>query len=444
VVAVAGAAGFGITDYVRDHRHDRDTVSGAAIPDQVGGASARPAAPAANPGTPATPEHITLALRQVATDPDLGPRLRAMILDAATGSVLYDRGGTAPAAPASTAKILTAVAVLATHRPTDRITTRVVRGTSAGTAVLVGGGDPTLTAATGATAPAYAGAARISDLAAQLRKRNLPIIRIVVDGSRFSGPTVSPAWAPEDVPSDYASAITAVMADGGRADPGDTVRSASPDLAAGAALASDLDVPDAQIVRGRAPAHATVLATVRSATYATLLEEMLQASDNVLAEALGRQVAIAMHQPASFAGAARAVRQVLAKLGVDPGTGMLDSSGLSARDRISVVTLTRVLRLVIADRDHSLRTVLSDLPVSAWSGTLATRFVGTNRAAGGLVRAKTGTLTGVSSLAGVVHTADGRLLVFALIADQVPPGYATYAEAAEDAIVSRLAACGCS
>jgi D-alanyl-D-alanine carboxypeptidase/D-alanyl-D-alanine-endopeptidase (penicillin-binding protein 4) len=62
------------------------------------------------------------------------------------------------------------------------------------------------------------------------------------------------------------------------------------------------------------------------------------------------------------------------------------------------------------------------------------------------VRAKTGTLTGVSALAGLVHDADGRLIVFALIADRVPGGEAGTAgsEAALDRVAAALAGCGCS
>ena len=103
---------------------------------------------------------------------------------------------------------------------------------SRGRVVLVGAGDPTLSGAARGKSTLYPGAARISDLAAQLRRAQLPISGIVVDDSRFSGPVISPAWAPEDVPSEYGAAITALLADGGRAAPTDFIRSAQPDLAA--------------------------------------------------------------------------------------------------------------------------------------------------------------------------------------------------------------------
>lgn len=59
------------------------------------------------------------------------------------------------------------------------------------------------------------------------------------------------------------------------------------------------------------------------------------------------------------------------------------------------------------------------------------------------MRAKTGTLTGVVTLAGVVQDRTGRQLVFAIMAGQVPPGGTEPAESAIDVVVSRLAACGC-
>jgi D-alanyl-D-alanine carboxypeptidase/D-alanyl-D-alanine-endopeptidase (penicillin-binding protein 4) len=357
----------------------------------------------------------------------------AQVIDAATGAVLFGRAGTTPAAPASTAKLATALAVLAVHAPTDRITTRVVAGAEPETVVLVGAGDPTLTAAGPGHTGAYAGAARIADLARQLHG----VRRVEVDGSLFVGAGVSPDWAPEDVPSDYASPITAAMVDGGRDTPGAPIRSTAPDLAAGRALAAALGVH--AVARATAPAGARVLATVQSAPIGTLVTQMLQESDNVIAECLARLVAVSQHQPASFVGGAAAVRAVLAKLGVPIGGGMVDGSGLAARDRLSPETLTRLLLLATKNT-----AVLDMLPVAAWSGTLADRYLGS--AGAGVVRAKTGTLTGVSTLAGLVHDRDGRLLAFALMADRVgPTDEATKAaEAALDRAATALAQCGCT
>jgi serine-type D-Ala-D-Ala carboxypeptidase/endopeptidase (penicillin-binding protein 4) len=178
-----------------------------------------------------------------------------------------------------------------------------------------------------------------------------------------------------------------------------------------------------------------------------LIGQMLQESDNVIAECLARQVAVATRQPASFAGAAVAVRTTLARLGADPGAGLRDGSGLAADDRISASALAGVLRVIVGAAHPALHEVVAALPVAAWSGTLVERYLpGSSAARGaGVVRAKTGTLTAVSSLAGMVHDADGRLLVFALLADRVPPGVAATrtAEAALDRVAAILAGCGC-
>jgi serine-type D-Ala-D-Ala carboxypeptidase/endopeptidase (penicillin-binding protein 4) len=285
----------------------------------------------------------------------------------------------------------------------------------------------------------------LSDLAAQVRAQHVPVSRLVVDDSLFTGPATSPAWAREDVPTDYASPITAVMIDGGRGEPGDVVRSAAPDVAAGHALAAALGVPAAAMSRGTASADARTLGTVRSAPLSELVTQMLLASDNVIAECLARQVALADGQPASFAGATSGIRATLARIGADPGAGMHDGSGLAAADRVSTAALAALLRVVAGD--PALHVVLDALPVSGWSGTLAGRYdtADGTKAAAGLVRAKTGTLTGVSSLAGVVHARDGRLIAFAFIADRVAPGGAATvaADTALDRLALVLARCGC-
>jgi D-alanyl-D-alanine carboxypeptidase/D-alanyl-D-alanine-endopeptidase (penicillin-binding protein 4) len=414
-------------------------------------AAALAAASVAPPGSTARAAPIpgltalASALQAPLADPRLGKRTLVEVRDASSGRVLFDHGGSMPAAPASTAKLATALAMLTVHKATDRITTRVVSGVQPGTVVLVGGGDPTLTAAPTGHDGAYADAARVTDLARQLPAAN--INRILVDGSRYAGAAVSPFWAPEDVPSDYAAPITAAMVDGGRDQPDATTRSAAPDLAAARALAAALGKPGLPISRGTAPADAPVLGSVRSAPIGTLVAQMLATSDNVIAESLARQVALAEHRPATFAGGVSAVRQVVRGLGVDIGIGMRDGSGLAATDRISPETLTRLLRLATGPSRPSLHEVIGDLPIAGWSGTLAARYTAGSATGGGagLVRAKTGTLTSVSALAGVVHDTAGRLLVFAVIADRVGAKAkdTEAAEAAIDRVAATLARCGC-
>ena len=203
------------------------------------------------------------------------------------------------------------------------------------------------------------------------------------------------------------------------------------------------------MTRGTAPAAAKVLATVASAPLSDLVGQMLQTSDNVIAEVLARQVAVATAKPASFIGAAAAIRAALVPLGVDPGAGMRDGSGLAADDRVSAAALAGVLRLVVGAKHPALHAIVTGLPVAGWSGTLANRYLpGSSGSRGaGVIRAKTGTLTAVSSLAGIVHDTDGRLLTFAfaLLADRVAAGVdaTRAAEAALDRIAAALAGCGC-
>ncbi|MBV9592837.1 MAG: D-alanyl-D-alanine carboxypeptidase/D-alanyl-D-alanine-endopeptidase [Actinobacteria bacterium] len=439
VVAVALAA-YAITFHVRSSssatpRPITSTVSAGAL-----GSATRPA-PSASTSTPPppTPAYVSSAVAAALQAPALGRHVLAEIADASSGAVLLDDGSTQLAAPASTAKIATAAAALLVHKPTDRITTTVVAGATPGEIVLVGAGDPTLSGAAAGTPPLYTNAARLSDLVTQVKSAGTAVTHVLVDDALFSGPTVSPGWLPEDVPSDYASAVTAVMADGGRDSPTAPVRSGAPDLGAGVELAAQLGLPGTAVSRGAAPAGARVLARVQSADYADLVRQMLVDSDNVIAETLARQVALAGGQPASFSGAVAAVRAVLTRAGVDIGAGMLDGSGLAAGDRLRPADIVAVLHLVATT--DVLRPVVDGLPVGGWDGTLASRFSApAAQAVAGLVRAKTGTLTGVSTLAGFVTQADGRVLSFSLVADRTGPSASdtANAEAALDDVIAGL------
>ena len=442
LVLAAGAfvGGFAATREVRDQIATPTPTP--SIPAALANATDAPRRPTGTPtGIPAQPAAVAKALAPALKDAALGSKVYGEVVDATTGDVLYGTGQATPVTPASTAKLLTAAAVLLTRGGDYRIATTVVTD-GTGTVVLVGAGDPTLTSAAPGKDGAYADAARLSDLAAQVKKAGVPVSRIVVDDSLFTGLPASPAWAQSDIPSDYAAPITAALADGGRDTPGAVIRSLTPDLAAGSRLAALLGSPDLPVTRGTAPVGARTIGTVRSAPVSTLVAQMLQTSDNVIAECLARQVALATHGQPSFTGAAAAVRTTLAGAGVDPGTGLLDGSGLAATDRVSTASLTAVLRLAAGNDHPELHALVAGLPVAAWTGTLTDRYLSGSTARGaGVVRAKTGTLTGVSSLAGLVHDADGRLLAFAFIADKVPA--TAPAEAALDHIAAALSACGC-
>lgn len=442
LVLGAGMAGYATSYEIREHQDAAPRpATPAPSPPALASAIAVPIMPASSAAPVPSVAGLSGALARALADPRLGSRLLAEVQDPATGATLLRRGGLTPAAPASTAKIATAVALLTVHTPTDRLSTRIVAGTTVGTVVLVGGGDPTLSAARVGTPTRYAGAARIADLASQLRAAGVVPTRVLVDTSLFAGPAVSPNWAGEDVPSSYAAPITAAMLDGARDAPSTATRSVDPAGAAGRALARELGVPPTAVGVGRATAAARALATVQSPPLSAVVEQMLEQSDNVIAECLARQVALATGAPPSFDGAATAVRTALARFGVDIGAGMVDGSGLAASDRLTPATLAALLRLAVTQ--PTLGTVLAGLPVAGWTGTLANRFL--RSSALGVVRAKTGTLTSVSTLAGVVHDKDGRLLSFVLIADRVGPTHAdtVAAQAALDAVATALAGCGC-
>jgi D-alanyl-D-alanine carboxypeptidase/D-alanyl-D-alanine-endopeptidase (penicillin-binding protein 4) len=449
IVALLAVAAFGIGYGVS--RAGRSTTATAPMPSRPSIPAplvAATAAPSPGPSAPAAPaataDGVRRALARLAAAPGIGGRLLARVVDATTGAVLYDRAGSTPAAPASTAKLLTAAAILAVRPATYRFTTTVVGG-GAGTVVLVGGGDPTLSPARPGTPTRYEGAARISDLADQMKKRHITVRHIVVDGSLFPGPSVAPSWDPADMGTNYGAPITAVVADAAQLGPEGSARSTQPDLAAGADLAAALGQPDLKVTRGTASDGAKTLATVRSAPLSELIPEMLLDSDNVIADILARQVAVAEHRPASFTGATAAIRIVLGRLGVPVGDGMKDGSGLSSADRVSPAALAAVLRLIGGAGPPAaarLRFVAGAMPVAGWSGTLEARFTsGSERSVAGRVRAKTGTLSTVSSLAGLVQDRSGRLLAFSFDADRAVG--TVEAEAALDALVSALGHCGC-
>ena len=421
----------------------------AAAPSVAPLADRAPLLPPPSSDAPAPTEAGLQAAVDVAlADPAVAGRLAVSVVDALTGEPVYERGATTPLIPASTAKIATAIAALTALDPAARLTTWVAAGAAPGEVVLVGGGDPTL--AGPEVPPGYPEPARLTELAAGVRTALGPteVTRVVVDDALFTGERLGPGWRPGYVSGGAVAPVGALMVDSGRVRPDRVARHADPALAAGEALAALLQPGEPVAVeRGTAASGAVVLASVSSPPVRQLVEGMLVRSDNDLAEALARHVALAEGRPASFEGAATAVREVLAPALADVGiapdaVALVDGSGLSRSNRLQPAALTRLL--AGAGTDDRFAPLLTGLPVAGFDGTLERRYrAGGGVPAAGAVRAKTGTLDGVSALAGLVLTADGRLLAFDLTADAVPTGATRGAEAALDRLAAALAACGC-
>ena len=388
------------------------------------------------------------ALAPLFGDPALGALTTASVVDAATGRELYGRQADAPATPASTIKIGTAIAALETLGPDFRISTTVVPGPQRGQIVLVGGGDPTLTAEPtppGADPDATpASLAGLADATARtLRERGTTHVTLSYDTSLYRGPVLHPIGVNDNI-----APVTALMADEGRIDPStieNAPRVADPANTAARAFAGllrarGIDV-DGDPGPGTAPqASEASIAEVRSMTVSALVERMLTNSDNDIAEALARQTAIGLGESPDFDGGARAVHRALAKLGLPmAGVTLHDGSGLDRDDRITARLLARELVTAAAPAHPELRPVFSGLPVAGFTGTLGDRF--RDDRAAGLVHAKTGTLTGVNNLAGVVPDADGRLVAFAFMASGTSAPVP--AMAALDRLAVALAGCGC-
>ncbi|QBI56089.1 D-alanyl-D-alanine carboxypeptidase/D-alanyl-D-alanine endopeptidase [Streptomonospora litoralis] len=394
---------------------------------------------------PVDPERLRDKLDDPMADSGIADGLYAYVADAETGERLYGRDAGKTAVPASTTKLVTAISVLHAAGPDKRLSTEVVRDDNGGI-VLVGGGDPTLTK-TGERDhyPRPATLEQLAaDTAAELKKSGTDSVQLHYDDSLYRGSNTGPGWKPSYVDGGNVSTVHALMIDGGRVYPENDYsrRVGDPPGVAADAFAEQLAAAGIEVTNEPGPAEASdgaeTLASVQSPPMSALVEWMLLDSDNDIAEALYRQVGLAQGHGASFAGGAEGVQEVMRELGVEK-VHIEDGSGLSVNNRIAPKALVELVRL--ASERPRLYPVLSGLPTAHFTGTLDDRYSqasGTHSGAG-RVRAKTGTLNGVSTLAGTAYDSDGRLLVFAFMANA--PGAAG---SILDTFAAAVAECGCT
>jgi D-alanyl-D-alanine carboxypeptidase/D-alanyl-D-alanine-endopeptidase (penicillin-binding protein 4) len=361
----------------------------------------------------------------------LGPDLAGLVTDAETGQVLWSQTPREHQLPASNTKLVTAVNALSTFGPTHTIKTKVVQGRTARRLVLVGGGDPSLSRGNLTTLA--------KAVTPGLRARGLRTVRVLVDDSLFPAPTIAYGWNSSYVPTEV-RAVRALVVN--QHEVSDTAMNAGR-VFAKRLIAQGLKVR--AVVRHKARANATVLATVHGRSMASMVGTMLRNSDNDYAEALHRLVAIKTGHAPTWGGARNAQRAALARLGVDLGTATLyDGSGLSRADRLAPLDIVRVLSLAFDGAHPDLASLRhNSLAIAGRTGTLAPNYLryvtAPTNCAAGLIEAKTGSLSGVIALSGFARGADGKTKLFSFLLNQVPSTLKT--RQAVDRLASTITGC---
>lgn len=417
-------------------------LTGLLLAGLLGGLAAGPPAAAAPTAAATTASTATTRSRAVApvglvTRLDgaarsryLGAHLSGVVVDEATGEVVWSRNADRGRLPASTQKLVTAYTALRTLGPQRQLITRSVESTAVpGNVYLVGAGDPTLTSARLRTLAQRTASA----LKAQGRSR----ITLYADASALPAPSLAPGWKASYVAQREVQPIRGLTLAGYRGPNGS--------LAAATAFRAHLvaaGISVGPVGPGVAPATQRELSASWSVPVATMVAQMLRVSDNDIAEYLLRAAAAADGASPTWAAAAEHARRVLEADGIPlAGYAAFDGSGLSRSNRMPVATLAAAV-----DRmwdDPALRAVAfgpSAMPRAGRTGTLSSRFSApAQRCARGRVAAKTGTLDGVVGLAGLADGVDGRRRVFVFLTNG--GGRTASVRSATDSLATAVVGC---
>ncbi|MFN0091008.1 MAG: D-alanyl-D-alanine carboxypeptidase/D-alanyl-D-alanine-endopeptidase, partial [Acidimicrobiales bacterium] len=392
------------------------------------------------PATLAVPGRDTALANAVLGAADEAPSSSCAAVTAAGGRRIIDKQAAAALTPASTQKVVTAWAALRLLGPDHKLHTSLASvtppsgGVLTGDLYLVGGGDPTLE--TAAHAASFVAQPHLhTDLAALadgLVARGVRQLRgrLVGDESRYDAVRYVGSWPRRYVSQNQTGPLSALTVNRGF-----TTFPASGQEFGGSGARRPAEEPAlhaAQVLRdllaergvsvsgvatavGVAPPGASELAAVDSAPLSELVGHMLRESDNHIAESLVKEIGKVKGGAGATAAGVAAIAQALGEAGfAAPEQALLDGSGLDPGNRLSCSQLVSVL--VNAGRSSKLG---EGLAVAGQSGTLVERLGAT--AAAGRVRAKTGSLPEVSSLAGFVDTAPGEVVVFASIVNGRDP-----------------------
>jgi D-alanyl-D-alanine carboxypeptidase/D-alanyl-D-alanine-endopeptidase (penicillin-binding protein 4) len=363
-------------------------------------AALAPAAQAAGPA--ATVRALDRQMRHA------GAGSSAYVTDLGTGEALYDRAGNVARIPASVNKLYTTAAALTRFGAEGQLETEVLGATHidelgvvTGNLYLRGGGDPTL------------GPSELRRLADILEGRGLTEVtgRVIGDESRFDPLRGGPASSFRT--SSWVGPLSALAYNRGLTEGRRPSFQTRPALYAAQRFERALERGGIEVGRaaraGVTPDTAELMAEWASPRMSVLAGEINRPSDNFMAETMLKALGAEFGSAGSTAAGTSVARAVAAEFGARPR--MVDGSGLS---RANATTPHDVVDLLagmdgseLADEFHA------SLAVAGRTGTLDERMRGS--AARGRCRAKTGTLIGVSALAGYCDGQDGSRTAFAFL-----------------------------
>ena len=336
-------------------------------------------APAAKAFDPVSAANV---FARLASEPEMG-NPSVSLLDLSTGEIVFESNAYSQRKPASTMKILSAVATLKYLDPYRVFATSVSLGTVPDSLVINGEYDPWISMSHSA--------------ATKMKRTSFPRLAFnsLSAAKKNSGGSVKKLKVYYN--ELYSNEVATFKAFYKKRGVTATFIQVSEEKA--------ISLSGEQVVYSISP------------TVKEIMNWFLLWSDNVVSERMARLAARASGNEFNDKGVAITFATQLIEMGIDPSKIIIkDASGLSRENKVTANVMAKLLYKVHSD--PLLSTLIEGLPVGGESGTLRRRYVETAPEAVGLVKAKTGTLTGTVSLAGYVQSGE-REYAFVVIADKI-------------------------
>jgi D-alanyl-D-alanine carboxypeptidase len=325
-----------------------------------------------------------------------------LLLDPVTGETIFENSADSLRMPASLLKLFSATALFTYLNPEHRFTTEILTGAEPNTLMIAGSFDPWME--------------QNNSLATKMGRVSLPKI-VSTSLKKLDTDNGSPI---KTLRIEYASMFSGDL-----------------DFIKTQFMARNIKVSLVKVSNTDVHLFAKdSIAIFQSPPLQQIMDWMLIWSDNVLGDRLARHASMQAGFGFTESGIEKVFLKTLSELEIDStGLKAIDGSGLSRTNRVSARMLAQLLLKTYDNEKY--RTIYGGLPVGGINGTMRNRFINSAPNAIGLVRTKTGSLTGVVSMAGYVQGGDHEY-IFVTIADQIPKN-TTAAKAARVALDKVLA-----